>query len=49
MIAKEQINNASGDFQHLHILSCGQKEVELNEGSFHIGKAHVLRLIGQKI
>lgn len=37
------------DFQHLHILSCGQKEVELSEGSFHNGKAHVLRLIGQKI
>ncbi|WP_018613992.1 class I SAM-dependent methyltransferase [Segetibacter koreensis] len=37
------------DFQYLHILSCGQKEVELNEGAFHQGKAHVLRLIAQKI
>ncbi len=37
------------DFQHLHILSCGQKEVELSEGSFHNGKSHVLRLLGQKI
>ena len=37
------------DFQYLHILSCGQKEVELNEGAFHKGKAHVLRLLAQKI
>jgi 2-polyprenyl-3-methyl-5-hydroxy-6-metoxy-1,4-benzoquinol methylase len=36
------------DFQNLHILSCGQKEIELNEGQFHKGKAHVLQLIGQK-
>lgn len=37
------------DFQNLHILSCGQKEVELDEGKFHKGKAHVLQLIGQKL
>ena len=37
------------DFKHLHILSCGQKEIDLNEGKFHNGKAHVLQLIGQKI
>ena len=37
------------DFQHLHILSCGQKEVNLQEGDFHKGRSHVLRLIGQKI
>ena len=37
------------DFQYLHILSCGQKEVELSEGAFHKGKAHVLRLIAQKV
>ena len=37
------------DFQHLHIISCGQKEVDLNEGDFHKGRAHVLQLIGQKI
>lgn len=37
------------DFQNLHILSCGQKEVDLEEGEFHKGKADVLRLIGQKI
>lgn len=37
------------DFQHLHILSCGQKELDLKEGDFHNGKADVLQLIGQKI
>jgi hypothetical protein len=37
------------DFKHLHILSCGQKEIDLNEGKFHNGKGHVLQLIGQKI
>ena len=36
------------DFQHFHILSCGQKEVDLQEGEFHKGKAHVLHLISQK-
>lgn len=37
------------DFQFLHLLSCGQKEVELNEGDFHKGKAAVLQMIGQKL
>lgn len=37
------------DFQYLHLLSCGQKEVELNEGPFHKGKAAVLQMIGQKL
>jgi hypothetical protein len=37
------------DFQLLYIISCGQKQVDLSEGNFHKGKAHVLRLIGQKI
>lgn len=38
-----------GDFPFLHLLSCGQKELELNEGAFHKGKASVLRMIGQKL
>jgi len=38
-----------GDFPFLHILSCGQREVELDEGPFHRGKASVLQLVGQKI
>lgn len=37
------------DFQDFHIITCGQKEVDLHEGEFHKGRAHVLRLIGQKI
>jgi SAM-dependent methyltransferase len=37
------------DFPFLHILSCGQKEIVLNEGPFHQGPASVLQLIGQKI
>jgi SAM-dependent methyltransferase len=37
------------DFPFLHILFCGQKEIELNEGNFHKGKASVLQLIGQKL
>ncbi len=38
-----------GDFPFLHLLSCGQKGLELNEGPFHNGKAAVLRMIGQKL
>ena len=37
------------DFPFLHILSCGQKVIELNEGNFHKGNAAVLQLIGQKL
>lgn len=37
------------DFPFLHQLSCEQKEVILNEGPFHQGKAAVLRLIGQRL
>ncbi|WP_298411035.1 class I SAM-dependent methyltransferase [Hydrotalea sp.] len=36
------------DFQLLHIINCGQKEVLLSEGKFHSGYADVLRLIAQK-
>lgn len=37
------------DFPFLHLLSCGQKEIELNEGEFHKGKASVLQMTGQKL
>ncbi|MCC6287991.1 MAG: class I SAM-dependent methyltransferase [Chitinophagaceae bacterium] len=37
------------DFQFLHILNCEQKNVFLEEGSFHHGEASVLRLSGQKL
>lgn len=38
-----------GDFPFLHLLSCSQTEIELDEGSFHRGKAAVLRMIGQNL
>ncbi|MDE3126020.1 MAG: class I SAM-dependent methyltransferase [Bacteroidota bacterium] len=37
------------DFQLLHIISCGQKQIMLSEGKFHSGEADVLRLIAQKL
>lgn len=37
------------DFQLLHIMNCEQKDIQLDEGSFHKGKASVLRLTGQRI
>ena len=37
------------DFPFLHLLSCGQKEIELDEGKFHKGKAAVLRMKGQRL
>ncbi|HEX6335157.1 MAG TPA: class I SAM-dependent methyltransferase [Flavisolibacter sp.] len=37
------------DFPFTHILSCGQKEIVLNEGPFHHGSAAVLQMIGQKL
>lgn len=37
------------DFPFLHVLFCGQREIELDEGNFHKGKAAVLQLVGQKL
>lgn len=37
------------DFPFMHILYCGEKEVDLDEGDFHKGKAHVLQLLSQKL
>ncbi|HJS55413.1 MAG TPA: class I SAM-dependent methyltransferase [Chitinophagaceae bacterium] len=37
------------DFPFLHLLSCEQKEILLNEGGYHKGKAAVLRMIGQRL
>jgi SAM-dependent methyltransferase len=37
------------DSQSLHMMTCHQKDLELNEGPFHKGPANVLRLTGQKI
>ena len=37
------------DFPFFHTLFCGQREIDLDEGKFHKGKAAVLQLIGQKL
>lgn len=37
------------DFPFLHLISCEQKELNLDEGPFHQGKAAVLRMIGQRL
>lgn len=37
------------DFPMLHVIFCGEKEVVLDEGPYHQGKAAVLQLIGQKL
>lgn len=37
------------DFQLLNIMNCEQKDIQLDEGLFHKGKASVLRLTGQRI
>ncbi len=37
------------DFPFLHLISCEQKELELDEGPFHQGKAAVLRIVGQRL
>ncbi len=37
------------DFPFLHLLSCEQKEVILDEGPFHQGRAALLRLTGQRL
>lgn len=37
------------DFPFLHLISCGQKEIFLDEGGYHKGKAEVLRIIGQRL
>jgi len=37
------------DFRKLHIDTFDQKDVELNEGPYHKGKANVIQLIGHKI
>ena len=37
------------DFPFLHLMTCEQKEVVLNEGDYHQGKAAVLRMVGQRL
>ena len=42
----EMIKN---DFSNFEIISIEEKEIELNEGEYHQGKAKVIRFIGKKI
>jgi len=37
------------DFPFLHLISCEQKEIFLDEGDYHKGKAAVMRIIGQRL
>ncbi len=37
------------DFPFIHLLSCGQSVVELDEGAYHKGKAALLRMTGQRL
>ncbi len=38
----------AADFQNFEIIELLEKEVELNEGQFHVGKGYVVRFIGRK-
>ncbi|MBL7744166.1 MAG: class I SAM-dependent methyltransferase [Chitinophagaceae bacterium] len=37
------------DFPFLHLMTCGQQEIVLDEGQYHKGKAAVLRMTGQRL
>lgn len=37
------------DFPFMHMITCEQKEVVLEEGEYHKGKAAVLRMTGQRL
>ena len=37
------------DFSELHIIENAYHQVELNEGSYHIGKANIIRMIAKKM
>jgi hypothetical protein len=37
------------DFPNFEIIQLEEKEIELNEGEYHQGKAKVIRFIGKKI
>jgi hypothetical protein len=36
------------DFANYEIIELAEKEIELNEGLFHIGKGSVIRFVGRK-
>lgn len=37
-----------GDFKDLEVIKAEEKEIELNEGDYHVGKAYVTRFIARK-
>lgn len=42
------INDILTDFKNFKPLIAEEKEVDLNEGKYHVGKAHVVRFVGIK-
>lgn len=42
------IEEIKSDFQNFKIIELVEREVELNEGLFHIGKGSVIRFVGRK-
>ncbi len=42
------IEEVKSDFMNYEIIELVEKEIELNEGSFHNGKGSVIRFVGQK-
>lgn len=42
------IEEIKAEFQNFEIIELVEKEIELNEGAFHIGKASVIRFVGRK-
>lgn len=36
------------DFKDLEVIKAEEKEIELNEGDYHVGKAFVTRFIARK-
>jgi SAM-dependent methyltransferase len=46
LYSADEIQN---DFKDFHCVLCGEHEVELNEGIYHVGKGSVIRYIGKKL
>ncbi|AWV97102.1 class I SAM-dependent methyltransferase [Arcticibacterium luteifluviistationis] len=46
LFSKEEI---SSDFKNYEVLLLEEREIELNEGNYHIGKGSVIRFVGRKV
>ena len=42
------IEEVKSDFENYEIIELVEKEIELNEGMFHLGKGSVIRFVGRK-